>query len=490
MKNFFRKVAFGLKPEEKAPSDPLTWAQKQVETIPELNWKGKHIYSEKEMRKYWIQQRVTEETTFRKKYKNDPDGLRRAEKQLENDTGARYWPTNEICMRHAEGIRSDNPVLAKLWYFWTNHFTISDTQSLPEFSTGAYHREFIRANMDKTFETMVQEATVAWPMIMHLDNKDNIGPKSESARQEWRRKEKRPATLNENHARELMELHTISPEAGYTQEDVQELAKIMTGWRPKWTKKSDQGTDVRFMSERHEPGKKNVLGKTYKKGRKSLKIVIKDLVNHPSCREFIATKLCRYLITDHPTKQMIAPIIKARPKDLLTAITLIFLLNALAIIIFPIIVLYLGLSQDQFGAWAAMAIHDTSSVIGAAMVYGEEAVETAATLKLGRTLWLIPLILLLSYKYQDKSSTKFQLHFFVIFFIIAIAIGSFIDLNSETLNFIKLISQSFLLLGLFCIGSQIDKKVLSNISVKPLQLALILWIIVIPSSYLLIQAII
>ena len=186
----------------------------------------------------------------------------------------------------------------------------------------------------------------------------------------------------------------------------------------------------------------------------------------------------------------IAPIIKARPKDLLTAITLIFLLNALAIIIFPIIGLYLGLSQDQFGAWAAMAIHDTSSVIGAAMVYGEEAVETAATLKLGRTLWLIPLILLLSYKYQDKSSTKFQLPFFVIFFIIAIAIGSFIDLNSETLNFIKLISQSFLLLGLFCIGSQIDKKVLSNISVKPLQLVLILWIIVIPSSYLLIQAII
>jgi len=186
----------------------------------------------------------------------------------------------------------------------------------------------------------------------------------------------------------------------------------------------------------------------------------------------------------------IAPIIKARPKDLLTAITLIFLLNALAIIIFPIIGLYLGISQDQFGAWAAMAIHDTSSVIGAAMVYGEEAVETAATLKLGRTLWLIPLILLLSYRYQDKSSTNFQLPFFVLFFIIAIAIGSFIDLSSETLNFIKLISQSFLLLGLFCIGSQIDKKVLSNISVKPLQLALILWIIVIPTSYLLIQAII
>ena len=311
MKNFFRKVAFGLKPGEQIPSDPLTWAKKQVETVPELSWKGKHIYSEKEMRKYWIEQRIGEDRKLRKKFKNDPAGLKRAERQLRYDTGAKFWPSNEICIRHTEAINSNYPVLGKLWYFWTNHFTISDTQSLPEFSTGAYHRDFIRANMDKTFEKMVQEATVAWPMIMHLDNKDNIGPKSESARQEWRKKEKRPATLNENHARELMELHTISPKAGYTQEDVIELAKIMTGWRPKWSRRSDQGTDVRFMPDRHEPGKKIVLGKEYKGGRKSLILAIKDLANHPSCREFIATKLCRYLITDHPTPEMVKPVVKA-----------------------------------------------------------------------------------------------------------------------------------------------------------------------------------
>ena len=311
MKNFFRKVAFGLKPDEKAPSDPLVWAQKQVESIPEYNWKGKHIYSEKEMRKYWITQRVEENTTLRKKYKNDPEGFRRAERKLEADTGKHLWPANELCIRHAEGLRGDHPVLAKLWYFWGNHFTISDTQTLGSYSTGAYQREFLRANMDKNFETMATEATLAWPMIMHLDNKDNIGPKSESAKQEWRRREKRPATLNENHARELMELHTISPEAGYTQEDVIELAKIMTGWRPDWSKRKDHGNDVGFESDKHEPGKKRVLGKEYKSGRKGIKLAIKDLVNHPSCRNFIATKLCRYLITDEPTPQMIAPVVKA-----------------------------------------------------------------------------------------------------------------------------------------------------------------------------------
>jgi uncharacterized protein (DUF1800 family) len=168
--------------------------------------------------------------------------------------------------------------------------------------------------MNKNFETMATEATIAWPMIMHLDNKDNIGPKSESGRQEWRRKEKKPATLNENHARELMELHTISPKGGYSQEDVQELAKIMTGWRPKWTKKSDHGTDVKFMTDRHEPGKKTVLGKEYKKGKKALAVVIKDLVNHPNCRDFVAERLCRYLITDEPTKDMKQPIIDAFKK--------------------------------------------------------------------------------------------------------------------------------------------------------------------------------
>jgi len=317
MKNFFRKVAFGIGLNEKIPSDPLNWATSQItDKIPEFSWKGKYILSEKEMRKtYWREYRYKEDYVFRKKYKTDPEGFEKARKQLEKDTGKRFWPNNEICIRHAEAVRSNTPVLAKLWFFWANHFTISDTQMMRWFSNGPYQREFIRANMNQSFEKMAVEATLAWPMIMHLDNKDNIGPKSISARQEWRKKEKKPATINENHARELMELHTISPKAGYTQKDVIELAKIMTGWGLPWTRKADHSHDVKFDSEHHEPGKKYVLGKEYKRGKKSIRLVIKDLVNHPSCREFVATKLCRYLTTDNPTKEMITPIIKAWEKS-------------------------------------------------------------------------------------------------------------------------------------------------------------------------------
>src|SRR6056300_277416 len=100
MKSFFRKVAFGLKPDEKIPSDPLVWAQKQVETVPEFNWKGKYVYSEKKMRKeFWIKKRTNEDRVFRKKYKNVAEGFRKAQFQLDNVFGKDFWPSYEISLR-------------------------------------------------------------------------------------------------------------------------------------------------------------------------------------------------------------------------------------------------------------------------------------------------------------------------------------------------------------------------------------------------------
>ena len=180
----------------------------------------------------------------------------------------------------------------------------------------------------------------------------------------------------------------------------------------------------------------------------------------------------------------VAPILKAKPQDLLTAITIIFLLNAAAIIIFPLIGSFLDLSQNEFGAWVAMAIHDTSSVIGAAMIYGDTATESAATLKLGRTLWLIPLVIFLSLQYKNNDQSKAKLPIFVLFFVIAISFGSYLNFSDEIISTIRILSHSFLLIGLFCIGTQINKDALSNISMKPLQLSLILWLIVILASYL------
>ena len=182
----------------------------------------------------------------------------------------------------------------------------------------------------------------------------------------------------------------------------------------------------------------------------------------------------------------IAPIIKAKPQELLIALTIVFLLNAIAIILFPIAGNYLEMSNFEFGAWSALAIHDTSSVIGAASIYSNESAQVAATLKLGRTIWLIPLILLTNWVFNKKLQAA-QFPRFIIFFILAILVNTFFNFNEITLNILQIISQSFLMFGLFCIGSQFDSDQLTSISSKPLILALLLWMAVLPSAYFLVK---
>ena len=177
----------------------------------------------------------------------------------------------------------------------------------------------------------------------------------------------------------------------------------------------------------------------------------------------------------------VAPAIKAKPEDLTTTLSIVFLLNAIAVIIFPLIGDWLNLSQEQFGAWAALAIHDTASVVGAASVVGFDAVEVAATLKLTRTVWIVPLVLLSAlYFKSEKQGTAFPI--FIIFFVLAVALNTTLDPSEEVLYFLKMLNKIFLLAGLFCIGTQIDKDSLKNITIKPLLLAVGIWCTVIPVS--------
>ena len=182
----------------------------------------------------------------------------------------------------------------------------------------------------------------------------------------------------------------------------------------------------------------------------------------------------------------VAPIIKAKPQELLIAMTIIFLLNAIAIIVFPLVGNYLEMNNFEFGAWAALAIHDTGSVIGSALTFSNESAEVAATLKLGRTIWLIPLILIANWIFNKQAqATKFPR--FILFFIVAITANTVFGFGDQTINIFQISSQAFLLFGLFCIGSQFDSNELKSISAKPLVLALMLWTIVIPSAYFLVK---
>ena len=177
----------------------------------------------------------------------------------------------------------------------------------------------------------------------------------------------------------------------------------------------------------------------------------------------------------------VAPSIKAKPEDLTTTLSIVFLLNAIAVIAFPLIGGWFNLNQEQFGIWAALAIHDTASVIGAASVVGFDAVEVATTLKLARTLWIVPLVFFsaLYFKSENQGSV---FPVFIIFFVLAVVLNTTLNPSEDVLHFLRMTNKTFLLAGLFCIGTQIDKGSLKNITIKPLLLALGIWFTVIPVS--------
>ncbi len=172
----------------------------------------------------------------------------------------------------------------------------------------------------------------------------------------------------------------------------------------------------------------------------------------------------------------IAPILKADGKQTSVSLGIIFLLNALALFIFPEIGQYFHLSQNQFGIWSAIAIHDTSSVVGAASKYGHEALQTATTVKLARALWIIPISFVLSF--LNKSGGKIKIPYFIGFFILAILVNSYFPAIKEVTDYVVDFSKSSLKVALFLIGIGLSFQNLKNIGIKPLLLGIILWVVI------------
>ena len=172
----------------------------------------------------------------------------------------------------------------------------------------------------------------------------------------------------------------------------------------------------------------------------------------------------------------IAPILKADGKQTSVSLGIIFLLNALALFIFPEIGQYFNLSQYQFGIWSAIAIHDTSSVVGAASKYGHEALQTATTVKLARALWIIPISFVLSF--LNKSGGKIKIPYFIGFFVLAILVNSYFPAIKEVTNYVVDFSKSSLKVALFLIGTGLSFQNLKNIGIKPLLLGIILWVVI------------
>ncbi len=173
----------------------------------------------------------------------------------------------------------------------------------------------------------------------------------------------------------------------------------------------------------------------------------------------------------------VSPVIGATEKDISISLGVIFLLNSVALIIFPSIGHLLELTQHQFGLWSAIAIHDTSSVVGAAYTYGDEALKVATTVKLARALWIIPISLLSVFLFKGKGKNV-KIPYFIFLFILAIVINTYLPIPEMLTTSITGISKSLLVLTLFLIGAGLSVDKIKSAGWKPMILGVSLWIFI------------
>lgn len=177
----------------------------------------------------------------------------------------------------------------------------------------------------------------------------------------------------------------------------------------------------------------------------------------------------------------VGPVIKAKDNEMSVALGCVFILNAVALFIFPAIGELLGLSQQQFGTWAAIAIHDTSSVVGAGAAYGEEALQVATTIKLTRALWIIPVALFTSFLFKSEGK-KVSVPMFIILFVLAMVVNTYLFSRFEVGvvigDTINLVARKLLTITLFFIGASLSIDVLKSVGLKPLLQGVLLWIVI------------
>lgn len=217
-------------------------------------------------------------------------------------TEARPTFDRDVGRRTTAAAKSDAPFRERLVHFWSNHFTVSVKRIQIMSSVGAFEREAIRPHVFGKYEDLLVAVVQHPVMLIYLDNHFSFGPNSRAGRY-------RDFGLNENLAREILELHTLGVDGGYTQADVLALAKLITGWgvaRPQDRREGTPGAFL-FREPGHEPSVKTLLGKSYRRGGVAEgEEALRDLARHPSTARFVATKLARHFIADEPQPGTIA----------------------------------------------------------------------------------------------------------------------------------------------------------------------------------------
>ncbi len=251
---------------------------------------------------------VAAEREMRRQAKNPPPGMT-AEQLIAGHY--REVIVADARSRLATAAATVRPFAERLQLFWTNHFTVSVLKGSTRGLVGAFERDAIRPNIAGRFETLLLASTTHPAMLRYLDNSQSAGPHSRVVALEARRAAHRNETarvtgINENLAREVLELHTLGAESAragiYTQTDVTAFAAVLSGWR---VGQDGVVNGQPFDANWHEPGTKTVLGHPYGEGPDALRSVLRDLARHPATARFVATKLARHFVADEPPPALV-----------------------------------------------------------------------------------------------------------------------------------------------------------------------------------------
>jgi uncharacterized protein (DUF1800 family) len=302
--------------------DPADWLRDQLESAPPvLQGPGLKPSSETLARVIDMRRQVMEQ--------------RRRQEQAGDDDGAQvaaalklppiYRPVyvDETVARFTHAVNTDRPFLERITQFWSNHFAVSVDKIVVLGLAGAMEREAIRPRVTGHFVDLLMAVEKHPAMLLYLDNHASIGPNSRLARLAARRAgSKRRMGINENLAREILELHTLGVDGGYTQADVTTFAQAISGWsiggqdmnRRLARLGADEGTPGEFLFREvfHEPGAKRLLGKSYADdGVKQGESILRDLAVSPKTARHVATKLARHFIADDPPPAAVDRLTKA-----------------------------------------------------------------------------------------------------------------------------------------------------------------------------------
>ena len=343
-------IRFGLgrRGAEALPADPVAWLRAQVEGEDTAGFDAR------------LPTTADGLTVLREQFKLNLPGAESPVRPLfELDAAAQ---TERL-------LTTDQPFRERLVWFWVNHFTVSIRQGGTDATVGPFVREAIRPNVTGPFFAMLVAVMRHPAMLMYLDNNSSVGPSSQAGRNQKR-------GLNENLARECLELHTVSPAAGYAQGDVTEFAKVLTGWSVELNRLYPGYV---FREGAHEPGPKTVMGRRFPAGEAGGLAALDFLAHHPATYRHLATQMVRHFVADEPAEgdvRAIETVLRETDGDLGQA--------------------SLALLQLE-GAWVPLAKLRTPmeyavAALRALDLPAEKAVKLPAVLRgLGQPLWNAPL---------------------------------------------------------------------------------------------------